>query len=152
VVDERNTAGFQTGEEKVIVAVFTYAGEHARPPKPFTQGIAYSNDRGRTFTKYEQNPVVGHIAGSNRDPKVIWHQPTGKWAMALYLDRGKFVLLGSQNLKQWERLSDVAFPDGHECPEFFELPVDGDRNNTRWIFWKAAAAPDRPLRRYHLQA
>jgi sucrose-6-phosphate hydrolase SacC (GH32 family) len=136
VVDEHNTAGFQTGEEKVIVAVFTYAGAHAAPPKPFTQGIAYSNDRGRTFTKYEKNPVVGHIAGSNRDPKVIWHQPTGKWVMALYLDRGKFALLGSKNLKQWQRLSDVAFPDGHECPEFFELPVDGDQNNTRWVFWE----------------
>ena len=136
VVDQENTAGFQTGQEKVIVAVFTYAGEHAAPPKPFTQGIAYSNDRGRTFTKYEKNPVVGHMAASNRDPKVIWHRPTGKWVMALYLDRGKFALLGSKNLKQWERLSEVAFPDGHECPEFFELPVDGDRNNTRWVFWE----------------
>lgn len=137
VVDENNTAGFQTGDEKVIVAIFTYAGSHARPPKPFTQGIAYSNDRGRTFSKYEKNPVVGHFVGSNRDPKVIWHRPSGKWVMALYLDRGKFRLLGSKNLKQWETLSDVDFPGGHECPEFFELPVDADQNNTRWVFWEA---------------
>jgi fructan beta-fructosidase len=137
VVDRDNTAGFQTGREKVIVAIFTYAGAHAQPPQPFTQGIAYSNDRGRTFTKCANNPVVGHIAGSNRDPKVIWHKPSRKWVMALYLERGKFVLLGSKNLKQWQRLSDVAFPEGHECPELFELPLDGNRNNTRWVFWEA---------------
>jgi fructan beta-fructosidase len=134
VVDQDNTAGFQTGEEKVIVAIFTYAGAHAQPPQPFTQGIAYSNDRGRTFTKYEKNPVVSHFVGSNRDPKVIWHEPTGKWVMALYLDRGTFALLGSKNLKQWQRLSDVGFPDGHECPELFELPLAGDKNDTRWVF------------------
>ena len=135
-MDEDNTAGFQTGDEKVIVAVFTYAGSFGKPPKPFTQGIAYSNDRGRTFTKYAKNPVVGHFVGSNRDPKVIWHAPTEKWVMALYLDRGKFHLLGSKDLKKWETLRGLDFPGGHEFPEFFELPVDGDKKNTRWVFWE----------------
>ena len=78
VVDHQNTAGFQTGSEKPIVCIYTSAGN------PFTQSIAYSNDRGRTWTKYDQNPVLKHIAGSNRDPKVIWHEPTKKWIMALY--------------------------------------------------------------------
>ena len=57
--------------------------------------------------------------------------------MALYLSRSKFTLMGSGNLRQWRRLSDVAFPDGHECPELFAMPVDGDPGRTRWVMWEA---------------
>ena len=77
VVDENNTAGFRTGQEKVLVCIYTSAGS------PFTQSIAYSNDRGRTWTKYEKNPVLKHIVGGNRDPKVFWHAPSKQWIMAL---------------------------------------------------------------------
>ncbi|NOX55898.1 MAG: glycoside hydrolase family 32 protein [Planctomycetes bacterium] len=137
VVDHHNTAGFRTGDEAPIVAVFTYAGRFAKPPKPFTQGIAYSNDRGRTWHKYEGNPVVDNLAPNNRDPKVFWHEPSKRWIMVLYLgQRGKFTILHSNNLKQWKRVSDVEFPNGHECPELFELPVDGNPNDTRWVFWQ----------------
>ena len=129
VVDWNNTAGFQTGQEKVIVCIYTSAGN------PFTQSIAYSNDRGRTFTKYEKNPVLGHIAGSNRDPKVLWHEPTKKWVMALYLDKNDYALFSSPDLKAWTKLCDVPVPGAGECPDFFELPVDGDPKNTRWVFW-----------------
>jgi len=131
VVDSGNTAGFQTGQEKVIVCIYTSAG------KPFTQSIAYSNDRGRTFTKYEKNPVLGHIAGSNRDPKVLWHEPTKKWVMALFLDKNQYALFGSPDLKAWEKLCDVLVPGAGECPDFFELPIDGNPKNTRWVFWGA---------------
>jgi len=129
VVDTNNTAGFQTGDEKVIVCIYTSAG------KPFTQSIAYSNDRGRSWTKYEKNPVLGHIAGHNRDPKVIWYEPIKKWVMALFLDRGQYALFTSPNLKQWERLCDIPPSGGSECPDFFDLPVDGDAKNKKWIFW-----------------
>jgi fructan beta-fructosidase len=129
VVDWNNTAGFQTGNEKALVAMFTAAG------KPFTQGISYSNDRGRTWNKYEKNPVLPHMAGENRDPKVIWYAPDKKWVMALYLDHDNYALFSSTNLKQWEKLSDVTLPGDSECPEFFEIPVDGNRQNTRWIFY-----------------
>lgn len=134
-VDWDNTAGFQSGDEKVLVAFYTSAGSHARVKKPFTQSIAYSNDRGRTWTKYEKNPVLGHIAGNNRDPKVIWHKPTKKWIMALYLEKNDFALFSSRNLKQWTRLCDVQLPGSGECPDFFELPVDGDAMNKKWVFW-----------------
>lgn len=140
VVDTENTSGFQKGDDPPLVAVFTYAGSHSwLPGVQYTQGIAYSNDRGRTFTTYEKNPVVGHINGGNRDPKVIWHEPSKQWVMALYLDdRGKFQLLGSKNLKEWEKLCDVDFPGGHECPEFFEIPVEGKEGETRWVFYEAS--------------
>ena len=137
VVDWNNTGGFQTGDEAVLVNFYTSAGSHAPEPVPFTQSIAYSNDRGRSWTKYEGNPVIEHIVGSNRDPKVIWHEPTQKWVMALYLDKNDYALFGSTNLKEWTRLSDLQIPDT-ECPDIFELPVDGDDENTRWVFWGAA--------------
>ncbi len=135
VVDWKNTAGFQTGDEKVLVCIYTSAGKHAPVERPFTQSIAYSNDQGRMWTKYEGNPVMGHIVGSNRDPKVIWHALTEKWVMALYLDKNDFALFGSANLKAWTRLCDIHLPGVSECPDVFELPVDGDAGNTRWVFW-----------------
>ncbi len=137
VVDWKNTAGLQTGDEAVLVNIYTSAGSHADEPVPFTQSIAYSNNRGRSWTKYEDNPVIEQIVGSNRDPKVIWHEATQKWVMALYLDANDFALFGSPNLKEWTRLSDVKIPDT-ECPDIFELPIDGDAENTRWVFWGAS--------------
>jgi len=137
VVDWNNTSGFQTGEESVLVAFYTSAGAHATPKKPFTQSIAYSNDRGRTWVKYKNNPVIGHIRANNRDPKVVWHEPTKTWIMALYLDRDDFTLFSSKDLKKWTHLQDIKLPGSSECPDFFELPVDGNPANTRWVFWGA---------------
>jgi sucrose-6-phosphate hydrolase SacC (GH32 family) len=135
VIDRNNTAGFGAN---AMLAFYTAAGGRAPKPVPFTQAMAWSTDRGRTWTKYEDNPVVDFLAKGNRDPKVFWHEASSQWVMALYLTRGQFVLYGSQNLRDWNQLSEVPFPDGHECPEFFELPVDGDPNNTRWVFWEGA--------------
>ena len=135
VVDRDNTAGFQTGDEKALVAIYTSAGSHAAPEKPFTQSIAYSNDRGRTWAKHDGNPVLGHIIGGNRDPKVIWHEPTSKWVMALYLDADDYVLFGSPDLKEWTKLCDVKLAGDSECPDLFELPVDGNPSSTKWVFW-----------------
>jgi fructan beta-fructosidase len=131
VVDSNNTAGFQTGSEPSLVAMFTAAG------KPFTQGLAFSNDRGRTWKKYAGNPVLPHIAAENRDPKVIWYAPQQKWVMALYLDKSDYALFASSDLKHWTKLCDVNLPGDSECPEFFEIAVDGDAQNTRWIFYGA---------------
>jgi len=131
VVDWHNTAGFQSGKDPALVAMFTAAG------KPFTQGIAYSNDRGRTWTKYAHNPVLGHIVAENRDPKVVWFAPENKWVMALYLDHNDYALFESRDLKQWHKLQDFTLPGDAECPNFFEMPLDGDAGNTRWVFFGA---------------
>jgi len=129
VVDEKNTAGFQTGAEKAIVCIYTAAGS------PVVQCLAYSNDRGRTWTKYQGNPVLPHIIGGNRDPKVIWYAPERKWVMALFLDQNDYGLFSSPDLKQWERLCTVTIPGTAECPEFFEIPVEGRAGETRWVFY-----------------
>jgi fructan beta-fructosidase len=132
VVDWNNTAGFQTGKEPALVAMFTAAGD------PFTQEIACSNDRGLTWAKYAHNPVLGHLIGENRDPKVVWYAPEKKWVMALYLDRSDYALFSSPDLKNWQRLSDINLPGDAECPNFFEAPLDGDAHDTRWVFFGAS--------------
>jgi len=144
-VDWKNSGGFQTGDEKVLVTFYTAGDSIVKPEKPCVQCIAYSNDRGQTWTKYEDNPVLGHIVGHNRDPKVIWYEPTDnplapfnkgeRWVMALFLDGNDYALFESPNLKEWTRICDIHLPDTSECPDIFELPVDGDADNTKWVFW-----------------
>ena len=131
VVDWHNSAGFQTGSEPALILMYTAAG------KPFTQGLAYSNDRGRTWVKYENNPVLNHLRADNRDPKVVWYAPGKKWVMSLFLDADDFAIFDSTDLKQWNKLSDFTLRGDRECPNFFELPLDDNRQHTRWIFFGA---------------
>lgn len=135
VVDWNNTAGFQTGDEKAIVAMYTGAPvpEVEGGPK-FTQCLAYSNDRGRTWTRYDKNPVVEHIVGANRDPRVFWYAPKKQWFMALYLDKNDFAIFSSPNLKEWQRLQDITLPETAECPDMFPLAVDGKPDQIKWVF------------------
>ncbi|MGV3615208.1 MAG: glycoside hydrolase family 32 protein [Fimbriimonas sp.] len=131
VVDWKDTAGFEQGKEKPLVAMYTTAG------KPFTQDLAYSIDRGRTWKKYAGNPVLGHIEAENRDPKVVWYEPEKKWVMSLYMDREDFAIFTSPDLKKWERTDTVTLPGTSECPNFFPMPVDGDPKRTKWLFFGA---------------
>jgi sucrose-6-phosphate hydrolase SacC (GH32 family) len=97
--------------------------------------MAYSTDRGRTWKKYHGNPIVPNIYGGNRDPKVIWHEPTKRWIMTLFLKNdGTYLLLKSHNLLSWEKLSEIRLPGVIENPDLFELPIDGDKDNKRWVF------------------
>ena len=137
VVDHENTTGFQDGEHKPIVCIYTSAGEGE---VPFTQSIAYSTDCGRTWTKYADNPVLGHIISANRDPKVIWHAESGQWVMALYLEAYEYALYGSPDLKSWKPLSRLHVPGACECPDFFPLCVDGDPGAEKWVFWGGSSS------------
>jgi fructan beta-fructosidase len=127
VVDHHNTSGFETGGEPPIVAALTDTDSG--------EIIAFSNDRGRSFTMYERNPVVEH---QGRDPKVMWHEPTGRWVMALYDEaEGKqwIAFYTSPDLKEWTFASRI---DGfYECPDMFELPVDGDTERSLWVLHAA---------------
>ena len=130
VVDSRNTAGFRTGDEDVIVVAYTSTGRG--------ECIAYSNDRGRTFTEYEGNPVVRH---RGRDPKVVWYEPRGHWVMGLYdehEDKQWIAFYTSPDLKEWTFQSRI---EGYfECPELFVLPLDGDAQNKKWLVYAADGA------------
>jgi len=133
-VDWKNSTGFQTGDEPPLVFAYTSAGD-VNPwskGRKFTQSIAYSNDRGRILTKYEGNPVQEHIIASNRDPKIIWCDKTQEWVMILELDE-YFGFFTSKDLKKWEMQSTLEDGHFHDCPEMFQLPVDGDESNTMWV-------------------
>lgn len=135
VVDVNNTSGFQTGNEKVIVAAYTADSRTLGE----SQCIAYSNDRGRTFTKYESNPVLPAIkrfgTGSERDPKIFWYASNNNWVMVLFEGLGLSIYT-SANLKEWKYESHLT---GYwECPELFELAVDGDESNIKWVIYGAS--------------
>jgi len=140
VVDWHNTTGFQTGDEPPLVCIYTSAGTESPWSKgqPFTQSMAYSNDRGRTWTKYEENPVQGHLNGYNRDAKAIWLEETNEWAIVLYLSEERMAFFRSPDLKHWEIQS--ILKSFHECPELFELPVDGNEDNKKWVLYGADGA------------
>ena len=122
VVDHDNTANF--GHD-ALLAFYTAAGMHAEPIQPFTQCLAVSTDGGLTWTKHADNPIIPHIEGGNRDPKVIWHQETRHWVMALYLDEDRYALLTSANAKTWTQTQEIALHGCSECPDFFSL-VDSE--------------------------
>ena len=131
-------AGSRRGTRPPLIAFYTAGGERMFPGKRCIQCIAFSNDRGRTWTKYAGNPVIGHIRAENRDPKVVWHGPTARWIMTLFMDGNDYALFSSPDLKSWTHQQDLTLPGVSECPDFFELPVDGDPSNTRWVFWGAS--------------
>ena len=132
VVDERNVTGLGTAENPPILLYYTAAGGSGRMSEgePFTQRLAYSIDGGATFAKYPE-PMVRHIAESNRDPKVIYCDELGAWLMALYLRGREFMLLRSDDLLKWTPLQRLALEDDDECPDFFPLEEGGER---WWVF------------------
>jgi fructan beta-fructosidase len=135
VVDRRNTSGFGVGGRPPLVALYT--GHRTDRPSQ-SQFLAYSTDRGRTWTRYAGNPVLDIGSAEFRDPKVVWHEPSRRWVMAVVLATEHRVrFYGSPDLKRWTPLGDfgphAATGGVWECPDLFELPVDGDPHDTRWV-------------------
>jgi len=137
VVDHENTAGFGSADDPALVALYTSVYEDSGRQ---AQSLAYSTDRGRTWTRYDGNPVLDTGASDFRDPKVFWHAEGGYWVMVVVLAAERIVqFYRSDNLTDWEHLSDFAtgnLADGlWECPDLFELPVDGGggQERSRWV-------------------
>lgn len=132
VVDFMNTSGFGKGKRPPLVAIYTGHG-HGKQ----TQDIAYSNDRGRTWTKYAGNPVIDLNMSDFRDPKVFWHEASSKWVMTVSMPLERKVrFYGSPNLRDWDLLSDFG-PAGAvkgiwECPDLFPLSIEGT-SEKRWV-------------------
>lgn len=144
-VDFNNSAGLGKG---TLFVAFTSTGRG--------ECLAYSNDGGLTFTELEENPVVKH---KGRDPKIIWYEPEQKWVMVIFnseecaetkaappanpktkQNNANMVFYESKNLREWKRTG--AFTDSDrmavfECPELFELPVEGKPGESRWILYGA---------------
>ncbi len=134
VVDWKNSSGFGTDGRPPLVAVYT--GYRTTDRVQF-QCIAFSNDKGRTWTKYRDNPVIDINSTDFRDPKVQWHDATRRWIMTVSLSaEHKVRFYGSDNLKVWTLLSEFG-PAGAtggvwECPDLFELPLPAT-NDKRWV-------------------
>ena len=127
VVDKNDSSGFFQGESG-LVAIYTSHLETEEGPVEH-QCLAYSRDQGRSWTKYEKNPVIKNIGEKDfRDPKVFWHEQREKWIMIVACkDRVQFY--DSANLKDWNFLSDFGTEIGihgevWECPDLIKLPVE----------------------------
>jgi len=129
-IDYNNTAGFNKGNTPAMLLFYT-SDDHTRG----LQSMAYSLDRGRTFTKFKGNPLLDsrprwNNSRDTRDPHVFWHEESKKWIMVLFEVDG-FSIYTSNNLKEWEYEShNVGLA---ECPQLYELPVDGNMKNTKWV-------------------
>lgn len=148
-VDLNNTGGWQMCEDKVLLLTFTDTGKEigrGRLLPGFTESIAFSNDRGRTWKIWEGNPIIRHVG---RDPKLFWYPSSsphgnyagtsekgGHWSIAVYDEdssgRG-IAFYKSTDLKNWERTGKL---DGFfECPEIFHAPVTGAHGQKRWVMF-----------------
>jgi len=143
-VDWKNVGGWKKGENDVIIATWTSTGRG--------ECIAYSTDKGYTFTEYEGNPIIKH---SGRDPKPLWYaygpkdkplddtakKLKGHWVIALYDQTKKYGrnvgFYTSTDLKKWTEQSHLK--GYYECAELFTLPVDGDKKKIRWVVLAADA-------------
>ena len=132
VVDKENTAGF--GKDAVI-AFYTSA-----KPSPWgdvqSQSMAYSLDNGKTFTKYEHNPILTSTERDFRDPKVFWYAPGKHWVMMLAVGQ-HMEIYSSVNLKEWKKESEFGAMQGAhggvwECPDLVEVKVEGT-SQKKWV-------------------
>ena len=137
VVDKTNVAGL--GKNAMIAFWPSGPFEVTEPNglKHANQNICYSTDHGRTWMRYDKNPV---LKDSERDPRVFWYEPGKKWIMVLHVNKefapaetgtSGFAFYSSKDLLNWQKMS---FATGYfEMPDFFQLPVDGDPKNMKWV-------------------
>lgn len=153
VVDINNTSGFGEPGKPAMVAMYTslyptavtLSNGKTLEAGTQAQSLAYSVDKGRTWKLYEDNPAIPlppegyeHQFREFRDPKVFWYAPENKWVMiAVLATEHKAVIYSSANLREWTFMSEFGPENGvagvWECPDLFELPVDGDSNNKKWV-------------------
>ncbi|MEZ5043879.1 MAG: glycoside hydrolase family 32 protein [Saprospiraceae bacterium] len=140
VIDWKNTSGFGDGKTPPMIAIYTYhnmLGERSGKADFQTQGIAYSLDKGRTWTKYDKNPVIRNPGIRDfRDPKVSWHEPTQKWVMILAA-KNRVQIYNSTDLKQWSFASEFGKDSAPqlgvwECPDLFPLAIEGS-DQQKWV-------------------
>ncbi|WP_338787132.1 glycoside hydrolase family 32 protein [Metabacillus sp. FJAT-53654] len=137
IVDWNNTSGF-FDDQPGLVAIYTSADNYPDSDRPRQrQSLAYSKDNGRTWVKYEGNPVLSDVNITDyRDPKVFWHHDTNKWVMVLATEQS-VTIYTSPNLVDWEYASEFGNKAGShdgvwECPDLFQLPIDNDESNQKW--------------------
>jgi fructan beta-fructosidase len=138
VIDWKNSAGMQSGKSPAMIAIFTqHSDEKLKMGRNDyqVQSMAYSNDKGRTFTKYALNPVIKNPGETDfRDPKVRWDEGFQKWIMVFAAGQ-KIKFYSSANLLNWEYMSEFGIGKGAhggvwECPDLFPLKI---MNEEKWV-------------------
>lgn len=134
IIDENNVTGLGIDGKPVMLAFYTEEMSDGQ-----TQFMAYSNDKGRTWTKWPENPILDNKMKDgtwhNRDPKVFWYEDGKHWVMIVHEKDGHSIYT-SDNLLDWTFQSHTA--GFWECPELFELPVDGNPKNMKWVMTGAS--------------
>lgn len=153
VVDHGNSSGLGSNGQAPMVAIYTSVYAEARTlangagvrQGQQSQSLAFSVDRGRSWTQYAGNPVLALPPAAYqdeyrefRDPKVFWYAPHAKWVMVVVLAmQHKALWYASKDLIEWEFMSEFgpvgAIGGVWECPDLFELPVDGEAANCKWV-------------------
>lgn len=156
VIDDYDSSGFFNGGPG-LVAIFTHNNRYQSPRGPQVQSIAYSRDRGRTWTTYDRNPVIANPGPRDfRDPKVFRHESSGRWVMVVTYNGDRVYFYTSENLRDWEYASEFgadqgAHGDQWECPDLFQLPVEGGGEGARWVLHLSTYHPAGPSERVGLQ-
>ncbi|SHH28438.1 glycoside hydrolase family 32 protein [Clostridium grantii] len=139
VWDKDNTSGLFDDVGEGIVAIFTHADNKVVPGMDQAQSIAYSKDKGRTWTMYENNPVLLPTNTTDfRDPKVFWHEETCKWIMPLAV-QDRVEIYTSPNLINWTFASSFGAEEKYihrgvfECPDLVQVPVKGYEEKKKWV-------------------
>lgn len=136
VHDADNTSGlFPAGFRDGLVSLYT--SQNTTDGQRIS--LATSADRGVTWQRYADNPILRGPRRGFRDPKVFWHAPAGHWVMVITEDV-HFTFFASTNLRDWRETGHftpnlVPDTEGYDCPDLFPLPVEGDPARARWVFF-----------------
>ena len=145
VIDKNNTSGLCESKD-CMVAIYTSHVHAMGNGKMQHQSLAYSNDKGRTWKRYEKNPILDIKRKDFRDPKVFWYEPEQKWVMALVIpDLYKVQLYQSKNLINWKLMSEFGGIGDTlriwECPDLYQLPIDNEPGKKKWVLSLSGSHP-----------
>jgi len=145
LVDWENASGLRRGDDPPLLFFFSLHPASESGIKT-TQCMAFSTDGARTIEKFPGNPILRTPATRDRDPKVFWHKATRAWFMVLSLSRNNtdrdhatYGLFRSRDLKSWDLIQEIGPGAWYwECPDMFELPLDGDSARKKWLLVKGS--------------
>lgn len=148
VVDHTNSSGLCEGKD-CLIAIYTSNLHRDNQGLRQHQSLAYSHDKGRTWKRYDKNPILDIQRKDFRDPKVFWYEPQQKWVMALVVpDNFTVQLYESKNLLQWNLMSEFGKVGDTlriwECPDLFELPIQNQTGKSKWVLSLSGSHPAGP--------
>ena len=142
VLDKDHVSGLGDPKKPLFVAIYTADF----PNKGEEQHLAYSNDEGLTWVKYEMNPILNIHLKDFRDPNVFWHEPSKQFVMVVSKPKEFIIqLYGSKNLIRWDLLSEFGQQGDvekiWECPSLLQLPVEGKVGSKKWVLFVSSQGP-----------